>query len=47
MLRTKVEAEESARGGVSTARQSTDAADRVVRELRDTARRLELERENA
>lgn len=47
VLRTKVEAEESARGGVSTARQSTDAADRVVRELRDTARRLELERENA
>jgi chromosome segregation protein len=46
-LRTKVESEEAARSGVSAARQSTDAADRVVRELRDSARRLELERENA
>jgi len=47
VLRTKVAAEEEARGTVAAARQSADAADRVVRELRDTARRLELERENA
>ncbi len=46
-LRGKVAAEEEARGTVANARQQADAADRVVRELRDTARRLELERENA
>ncbi|MBA3853009.1 MAG: hypothetical protein C0503_01265, partial [Gemmatimonas sp.] len=47
VLRAKVAEEEEARTVVATARQSADAADRVVRELRDTARRLELERENA
>jgi chromosome segregation protein len=47
MLRTAVGSEEVARTGVAAARQSADAADRAVRELRDHARRLELERENA
>ncbi len=47
LLRQKVTAEEEARARVNGARVSTDAADRSVRELRDNARRMELERENA
>ena len=46
-LQERVAAEEQARGGVTTARVAADDADRVVRELRDRVRRLELERENA
>jgi chromosome segregation protein len=47
MLRTTVAVEEEARAAVTAARSTADAADRSVRELRDSARRLELERENA
>ncbi len=46
-LRHRVHAEEAARAAVVTAREHTDGVDRTVRELRDHARRLELERENA
>ncbi len=46
-LRARVAAEESARGSVGEARTATEQADRAVREIRDRARRLELERENA
>jgi chromosome segregation protein len=46
-LRTLVAAEEGARQGVTEARAVADAAEGAVRTLRDDARRIELERENA
>lgn len=46
-LQQVVATEEAARARVSDARTATESADRGVRELRDNARRLELERENA
>ncbi|MEX2182739.1 MAG: chromosome segregation protein SMC [Gemmatimonadaceae bacterium] len=46
-LRERVAAEESARLAVAVAREAADGADRTSRQLRDDARRLELERENA
>lgn len=47
LLRAKVDSENEARSSVTSARGSMENADRLVRELRDNVRRLELERENA
>ena len=46
-LRQTVDAEAQTRGSVTNARDAADQADRGVREIRDRARQLELERENA
>jgi chromosome segregation protein len=46
-LQTQVGAEEEARGAVAVGRDALDRADKVVRDLRDKLRRLELEREGA
>ncbi|HEY2850068.1 MAG TPA: AAA family ATPase, partial [Gemmatimonadaceae bacterium] len=46
-LQRHVGAEEEARGAVAVGRDALDRADRLVRELRDRLRRIELEREGA
>ncbi len=46
-LQRQVGAEEEARGAVAAGRDALERADRLVRELRDGLRRLELEREGA
>ncbi len=46
-LQKQVGAEEEARGAVAAGREALDRADKLVRELRDRLRRLELEREGA
>jgi chromosome segregation protein len=46
-LTDRVEAEEAARTQVAEARRSTEDAERMMRELRDQRRRLELDREGA
>jgi chromosome segregation protein len=46
-LRERVTSEDIARQNVATAREGADAVERALRGLRDDARRLELERENA
>jgi chromosome segregation protein len=46
-LRERVAAEEQARGAVMQARTTAEDADRAVRELRESVRRHELERETA
>jgi chromosome segregation protein len=46
-LQAQVGAEEEARGAVATGRDALERADKLVRELRDKLRRLELEREGA
>jgi chromosome segregation protein len=46
-LQKQVGAEEAARGAVAVGREALERADKLVRELRDRLRRLELEREGA
>ncbi len=46
-LQQQVGAEEEARGAVAVSREALERADKLVRELRDRLRRLELEREGA